>query len=217
MNAVLAGKLQEQLQQQLQDGIGRLGLKDLPAGTGEKLLAYLALLVKWNAAYNLTAVRDPQQMLVKHLLDSLSILPQVKGGTLIDVGTGAGLPGIVLAIARPELQVTLLDSNGKKVRFLKQVIAELKIANAQAVQSRVEDFDARFDVVTSRAFATLADMIGWSGQLAAEGGEFLAMKGVRPDAEIAALPAGFKTVEVLPLAVPFLDEERHLVRIVRSE
>lgn len=212
MNDALARKLQGQLH----EGIARLGLVDLPVGTEEKLLAYLALLVKWNAAYNLTAVRDPQQMLVKHLLDSLSILPQVTDGSLIDVGTGAGLPGLVLAIARPGLRVTLLDSNGKKVRFLRQVIAELKIANAQAVQSRVEEHEARYDVVTSRAFATLADMLAWSGQLAVEGGCFLAMKGQRPDEEIAALPQGFRAVDVLPLAVPFLDEERHLVRIVRG-
>lgn len=212
MNDALARKLQGQLH----EGIARLGLVDLPVGTEEKLLAYLALLVKWNAAYNLTAVRDPQQMLVKHLLDSLSILPQVADGSLIDVGTGAGLPGLVLAIARPGLRVTLLDSNGKKVRFLRQVIAELKIANAQAVQSRVEEHEARYDVVTSRAFATLADMLAWSGQLAVEGGRFLAMKGQRPDEEIAALPQGFRAVEVLPLAVPYLDEERHLVRIVRG-
>lgn len=205
------------LAKQLHDGIARLGLAGLPVGTEEKLLAYLALLLKWNAAYNLTAVRDPQQMLVKHLLDSLSILPHLRGGTLIDVGTGAGLPGMVLAIAQPALQVTLLDSNGKKVRFLRQVIAEMKIGNAQAVQSRAEEFEGRFDVVTSRAFATLADMIEWCRHMANEGGEFLAMKGVRPAAEIAALPAGFKAVEVLPLAVPFLDEERHLVRIVRGE
>lgn len=208
--------MNDALASRLHDGIARLGLTGLPTGTEEKLLAYLALLVKWNAAYNLTAVRDPQQMLVKHLLDSLSILPQLRGNTLIDVGTGAGLPGMVMALAKPGLQVTLLDSNGKKVRFLRQVIAELKIGNAQAVQSRAEAFDNRFDVVTSRAFATLADMIGWCGQMANEGGEFLAMKGVRPDTEIAALPAGFKAVEVLPLVVPFLDEERHLVRIVRS-
>lgn len=209
MTDALAGKLH--------DGIARLGLAGVPAGTEAKLLAYLALLLKWNAAYNLTAVRDPQQMLVKHLLDSLSILPHVRGGTLIDVGTGAGLPGMVLALARPELQVTLLDSNGKKVRFLRQVIAELRVGNAQAVQARVEEHDARYDVVTSRAFATLADMLAWSGQLAGEGGEFLAMKGQRPDAEIAALPAGYVVTEVRPLAVPFLDEERHLVRIVRGD
>jgi 16S rRNA (guanine527-N7)-methyltransferase len=212
MNDALARKLQGQLH----EGIARLGLADLPDGAEEKLLAYLALLVKWNAAYNLTAVRDPAEMVVKHLLDSLSILPHVRGGTLIDVGTGAGLPGMVLAIVRPDLRVTMLDSNGKKVRFLRQVIAELKVGNAQAVQSRVEEHAARYDMVTSRAFATLADMLQWSGQLAGEGGEFLAMKGQRPEAEIAALPAGYAVKEVLPLAVPFLGEERHLVRIVRG-
>lgn len=208
MNDVLAKKLH--------DGIGRLGLVGLPAGIEPQLLAYLALLVKWNAAYNLTAVRDPEQMLVKHLLDSLSLLPQLRGESLIDVGTGAGLPGLVLALAHPALRVTLLDSNGKKVRFLRQVIAELKIPNAVAVQSRAEAFEGRFEVVTSRAFATLADMIEWSAHLLAEGGEFLAMKGQRPDAEVAALPAGYRAMAVVPLKVPFLDEERHLVRIVRG-
>ncbi|MCC2637855.1 MAG: rRNA methyltransferase [Moraxellaceae bacterium] len=208
MNDALARKLHE--------GIGRLGLSGLPAGIEPQLLAYLALLLKWNAAYNLTAVRDPEQMLVKHLLDSLSLLPQLRGDSLIDVGTGAGLPGLVLALARPALRVTLLDSNGKKVRFLRQVIAEMNIPNAVAVQSRAEAFEGRFDVVTSRAFATLADMIEWSAHLLAEGGEFLAMKGQSPGAEIAALPAGYQAREVVPLQVPFLDEERHLVRIVRG-
>ncbi|HET8729799.1 MAG TPA: 16S rRNA (guanine(527)-N(7))-methyltransferase RsmG [Moraxellaceae bacterium] len=209
MNNVLAGKLH--------DGIAELGLTDLPAGTEDRLLAYLALLVKWNGAYNLTAVRDPAQMLVKHLLDSLSVLPHVKGETLIDVGTGAGLPGLVLALARPALRVTLLDSNGKKVRFLRQVIAELGIGNAEAVQSRVEEFAGHYDVVTSRAFATLADMVEWSGHLAGESGEFLAMKGVHPAEEIAALPAGFRATSVVSLTVPFLEEARHLVHIVHDD
>jgi 16S rRNA (guanine527-N7)-methyltransferase len=208
MDKVLAEKLHE--------GIARLQLTGLPQGTEERLLAYLALLMKWNGAYNLTAVREPEQMLVKHLLDSLSILPQVRGRGLIDIGTGAGLPGLVLALARPELQVTLLDSNGKKIRFLRQVIAELKIDNAQAVQSRAEQFEGQFDVVTSRAFATLADMIEWSAHLLAEKGMFLAMKGQRPDAEVAALPDGFTADRIMPLQVPFLAEERHLVRIVRQ-
>lgn len=207
MTAVLAKKLH--------DGIMSLGL-GLPAGAQERLLAYVGLLAKWNAAYNLTAVRDPEQMVVKHVLDSLSILPHVPEGTLIDVGTGGGLPGFVLAVAKPGLRVTLLDSNGKKVRFLRQAIAELGVANASAVQSRVEAFEERFDVVTSRAFATLADMVNGSGQLLAEQGEFLAMKGVRPDGEIAALPDGFVVRDVLALRVPFLDEERHLVRIARG-
>lgn len=207
MTAALAKKLHE--------GIMSLQL-DLPAGAQERLLAYVGLLAKWNAAYNLTAVRDPEQMVVKHVLDSLSILPHVPDGTLIDVGTGGGLPGFVLAVVKPGLKVTLLDSNGKKVRFLRQAIADLGVTNALAVQSRVEAFEERFDVVTSRAFATLADMVNGSEQLLAEQGEFLAMKGLRPDEEIAALPAGFVVRDVTPLRVPFLNEERHLVRIVRG-
>lgn len=199
----------------LRAGVEKLSLS-LPEGAMDRLLAYLALLVKWNGAYNLTAIRDPEQMVIKHLLDSLSIAPYVQGGSLIDVGTGAGLPGLVLAIVKPELDVTLLDSNGKKVRFLRQVIADLKIGNASAVQMRVEEFDRQFDLVSSRAFATLADMVNGSRQLLAENGEFLAMKGVHPTEEIAALPEGFSVRDVVPLTVPFLDEERHLVRIVRN-
>lgn len=199
----------------LRAGVEKLSL-GLPEGAMDKLLAYLALLVKWNAAYNLTAIRDPEQMVIKHLLDSLSIVPYVQGGSLIDVGTGAGLPGLVLAIVKPDLRVTLLDSNGKKVRFLRQVIADLQIKNAEAVQTRVEEFDRTFDLVSSRAFATLADMVNGSRQLLAGQGEFLAMKGQQPAEEIAALPAGFVVRDVVPLHVPFLDEERHLVRIVRG-
>ncbi|HCT40624.1 MAG TPA: 16S rRNA (guanine(527)-N(7))-methyltransferase RsmG [Moraxellaceae bacterium] len=199
----------------LRAGVDQLSLQ-LPDGAMEKLLAYLSLLVKWNAAYNLTAIRDPEQMVIKHLLDSLGIVPHVQGKTLIDVGTGAGLPGLMLAIAKPDLQVTLLDSNGKKVRFLRQVIADLQITNADAVQSRVEEFDRTFDLVSSRAFATLADMVNGSRQLLVDGGEFLAMKGQHPADEIAALPTGFVVRDVVPLHIPFLDEERHLVRIVHG-
>ena len=201
--------------EKLHEGVRRLGLA-LPAGCGGKLLAYVGLLGKWNAAYNLTAVRDPEQMVVKHVLDSLSLLPHVHGRTLLDVGTGAGLPGLVLAMARPELAVTLLDSNGKKVRFLRQAIAELGVPNAVAVQSRVEDFGGAFDAVASRAFATLADMVQASAHLLAPGGEFLAMKGQQPVAEMAGLPAGFAVRDVTALHVPFLNEERHLVRIARA-
>lgn len=199
----------------LRAGVEKLSLS-LPDGAMDKLLAYLALLVKWNGAYNLTAIREPEQMVIKHLLDSLSIVPHVQGRSLIDVGTGAGLPGLVLAIVKPELDVTLLDSNGKKVRFLRQVIADLTISNANAVQTRVEEFDRQFDLVSSRAFATLADMANGSQQLLADNGEFLAMKGVYPTEEIAALPEGFSVRDVVSLTVPFLDEERHLVRIVRN-
>lgn len=215
MSQAVRPALAEKLREKLQKGIAALGLT-LPADSEEKLLAYLALLVKWNGAYNLTAVRDPEQMVVKHLLDSLSILPHVQGKTLIDVGTGGGLPGFVLAVTKPELQVTLLDSNGKKIRFLRQAIAELSVSNAVAVQSRVEDFVEGFDVVTSRAFATLADMVEGSEQLLKPGGEFLAMKGVRPDEEIAALPAHIAVAGILPLTVPFLNEERHLVRLKKN-
>lgn len=208
--------MSEALAKKLHEGIVRLKLSAMPDNVEAKLLGYLALLGKWNAAYNLTAVREPEQMLVRHLLDSLSILPYVRSGSLIDIGTGAGLPGLVLAIARPELRVTLLDSNGKKLRFLRQVIAELGIANAQAVQGRAEEFDGQFDMVTSRALATLSDMLGWGGHLTDEGGEFLAMKGVHPDEEIKAMPSDFKAQAVIALQVPFLDEARHLVRIVRE-
>lgn len=204
------------LAEKLHSGIQQLQLGDLPKACEARLLAYLAMLLRWNEAYNLTAVRQPEQMLIKHLLDSLSILPHMRGRSLLDVGTGAGLPGMVLALAKPELEVTLLDSNGKKIRFLRQAIAELKVTNAQAVQSRAEEFSGGFDIVTSRAFATLADMLGWCGHLINASGEFLAMKGTRPDEEMAALPAGFRVQEVTALQVPFLQEQRHLVRIVRQ-
>lgn len=204
------------LAKKLHEGISDLRLSELPNGLEGRLLAYLALLVKWNSAYNLTAVRNPEQMLIRHLLDSLSILPLLSGKTLIDVGTGPGLPGLVLALANPAFEVSLLDSNGKKVRFVRQVIAELKVANATAVQARAESHVGRFDIVTSRAFATLADMVEWSGHLVSEGGALLAMKGVRPDQEVAALPSGYRVDGIFALRVPFLDEERHAVRIVKA-
>jgi 16S rRNA (guanine527-N7)-methyltransferase len=203
------------LAKKLCDGMAAFSLT-LPAEAADKLLGYVGLLSKWNAAYNLTAVRDPEQMLVKHVLDSLSILPHVPAGAVIDIGTGGGLPGLVLAVAHPGQRIVLLDSNGKKARFLRQAIVELNVTNAEVVQSRVEAFTERFEVVTSRAFATLADMVRGSEQLLVEGGEFLAMKGQRPDVEIAALPAGFVVREVIVLRVPFLNEERHLVRLARG-
>jgi len=204
--------MSDALARKLHDGCTAMGLA-LPAEAEARLLVYLGLLVKWNAAYNLTAIRDPEQMVVKHLLDSLSLLPHVDGNSLVDVGSRRRLPGLVLAIVRPALAVTLLDSNGKKVRFLRQVIADLGISNAEAVQTRVEDFDRRFERISSRAFATLADMVAGSRQLLAPRGEFLAMKGQRPDAEIAALPADVVVRDVIALHVPGLDEERHLVRL----
>ncbi len=178
-----------------------------------RLLDYLALLDKWNRAYNLTAVRDPLQMVTRHLLDSLAIAPYLRGARLIDVGTGGGLPGVPMAILFPEREFHLLDSNGKKTRFLFQVKTALGLDNMTVHQARVEAFqpDAAFDTVLSRAFATLADMVAGCRQLLAPDGHFLAMKGVHPEDEIAALAGVCDIQAVHPLQVPGLDEQRHLV------
>ncbi len=203
------------LQRRLEQGMAALGLQ-LPPGAVERLLDYLDLLVRWNAAYNLTAVRDPAEMVTRHLLDSLAILPYVSGTTLADLGTGPGLPGIVLAIAAPGRAITLVDSNGKKVRFLREAIRSLKLERVHAVQSRVEAVDGQFDCITARAFATLADMLGWGGHLLAPGGRWLAMKGRRPDDELEALPPGFVLESMHALVVPGLEGERHLAVIRRA-
>ena len=204
------------LQARLEQGVAALGLS-LPADAMSRLLDYQALLQRWNAAYNLTAVRDPADMITRHLLDSLAILPFVSGATLADLGTGPGLPGIVLAIAAPGRAITLVDSNGKKVRFLREAIRSLKLEGVQAVQSRVEDVQGQFDCITARAFATLADMLGWGGHLLAPDGRWLAMKGRRPDDELEALPPGFVLEAMHALAVPGLEGERHLAVIRRAE
>ena len=203
------------VEERLRTGIEQLHLQ-LDEAVVAQLLRYLTGLMKWNKAFNLTAVRDPEQMVVKHLLDSLSILPFVDEGSLIDVGTGAGLPGLVVAIVQPQRAVTLLDSNGKKTRFLKQMAAEMQLDNVTVVQARAEEFAGQFDRVTSRAFASLADMVNWCAHLLAPGGCFLAMKGQHPGAEIDALPAGFRVEAVRSLIVPLLHEERHLVCINRA-
>ncbi|MDT0177543.1 16S rRNA (guanine(527)-N(7))-methyltransferase RsmG [Enterobacter sp. BRE11] len=184
----------------------------------EQLVAYVGLLDKWNKAYNLTSVRDPQQMLVRHILDSIVVAPHLKGERFIDVGTGPGLPGIPLAIVLPQAHFTLLDSLGKRVRFLRQVQHELGLSNITPVQSRVEAFPSEppFDGVISRAFASLQDMVNWCHHLPSAQGQFYALKGVRPDDEIASLPAGFRLVAVEALQVPELDGERHLVIIGRE-
>ena len=187
----------------------------LPDGGGVRLSAYLALLERWNRAYNLTAVRDPAAMVVRHLLDSLSILPWLIGPRILDVGSGAGLPGIPLAIVRPQHDFFLLDSNGKRTRFLIQVVAELQLKNVHVVRGRVEDYqpEALFDSIVSRAFATLADMVVDAGKLCAPTGRLLAMKGVFPDDELARLPPDYAVVGVHRLQVPSLDAERHLVHL----
>ncbi|WP_409075025.1 16S rRNA (guanine(527)-N(7))-methyltransferase RsmG [Pantoea sp. C3] len=184
----------------------------------QQLIGYVSLLDKWNKAYNLTSVRDPQQMLVRHILDSIVVAPHLKGSRFIDVGTGPGLPGIPLAIVMPEAHFTLLDSLGKRVRFLRQVQHELGLENITPVQIRVEEFPSEppFDGVISRAFASLEDMVNWCHHLPAPEGRFFALKGVRPDDEIASLPAGYKLDAVVELKVPQLDGERHLVIIGRE-
>lgn len=185
----------------------------------QQLVAYIGLLDKWNKAYNLTSVRDPQQMLVRHILDSIVVAPHLKGERFIDVGTGPGLPGIPLAIVMPQAHFTLLDSLGKRVRFLRQVQHELALNNITPVQSRVEAFPSEppFDGVISRAFASLQDMVNWCHHLPAADGAFYALKGVRPDDEIASLPEGFRLVSIEALKVPELDGERHLVVIARQQ
>ncbi|MDO8860110.1 16S rRNA (guanine(527)-N(7))-methyltransferase RsmG [Haliea sp. E1-2-M8] len=185
------------------------------SGQQTQLLAYLALLCKWNQAYNLTAVRDPAAMVTRHLLDSLAVAPWLRGSYCIDVGTGAGLPGVPLAIMFPEREFHLLDSNGKKTRFLFQVQTALPLPNITIHHARVEDFrpQRRFDAVLSRAFASLADMIAGTRHLLRPEGVFLAMKGARPDHELEAVAEQCRVRGVHPLAVPGLDEQRHLVEL----
>ncbi len=183
----------------------------------ERLLTYHQMLVKWNKAYNLTAVRDPAQMISRHLVDSLSVLPWIGEGRLLDVGSGPGLPGIPLAICRPDLQVTTLDSNGKKTRFQVQVKAELGLDNLSVINGRVEGVEAEpFDMVISRAFASIADMLNLSGHLATDQGVFLAMKGLYPEAEMEQMPAGFELRETHRLQLPDTDGERHLLILGRA-
>jgi 16S rRNA (guanine527-N7)-methyltransferase len=200
------------IEQQLAAGIAALGLT-LPDGAEAKLLAYLALLDKWNRVYNLTAVRDAERMVSHHLLDSLAAVPYFQGGAVLDVGSGGGLPGIPLAIARPELQVTLIDSIAKKTAFLLQAKAELGLANLQVVTGRVEDFrpESGFDVVTSRAFSDLKEFVTLTRHLLKPTGRWLAMKGLYPNEEIAQLPAGVKVSADHALVVPGLEASRHLI------
>jgi len=189
----------------------------------DRLLDYLALLAKWNAVYNLTAVRDPSQMVVQHLLDSLAAVPAFDSANrVLDVGSGGGLPGMVLAIwareSRPDMRIAMIDTVHKKTAFLTQVKAELGLANVTVYTGRVEELqvDPLFDVITSRAFADLSDFVNWSGHLLAEGGRFIAMKGLAASEETDRLPAEWRVLDRTPLTVPSLDAERHLVIIARA-
>jgi 16S rRNA (guanine527-N7)-methyltransferase len=234
----------------LDAGLAALGLDQALA---EPLTRYLSLLQRWNAAYNLTAIRDPREMVTKHLLDSLAMVPAMVGvpglkvgvpdsgapekvgvpdphpdpdlpdpdphpAALADLGTGPGLPGIPLAIAIPGLRVTLVESNGKKARFLREAVRTLGLGDVEVAESRIEALDrpGRYAAITARALATLPQILTLGGHLLAADGVLLAMKGARPDEEIAALPPGWAVREVRPLRVPGLDAERHLVVIGRE-
>ena len=202
----------------LAQGAQVLGL-GLSAQQAKQLLAYLALLQRWNATYNLTAVRDPQAMLVQHLLDCLAVLPPLlrqlpTGGRVLDVGSGGGLPGVVLAVMAPQLDVTCVDTVGKKAAFVRQVAGALRLPNLRAVHARVEQLTAApFALITSRAFASLADFVALTRAHLAEGGSWMAMKGQTPGDEIADLPAGVTVFHVERLQVPGLDAQRCLVWI----
>ena len=200
----------------LESGLRAMGLDTALASP---LQAYLALLDRWNRAYNLTAIRDPREMVGKHVLDSLAMQPYVRDlDTLADLGTGAGFPGIPLALALPDLRVTLVESNGKKARFLREAVRTLQLDNARVAESRIEALDepAAYDAITARALATLPLILQLGGHLLRPGGQLLAMKGARPDDEIAALPSGWGLQSVHALTVPGLVAERHLVVVART-
>ena len=206
----------------LSEGVEELGLA-LSDAQLDKLLDYVALLAKWNAVYNLTAIRDPRQMLNQHILDSLSIVPHLASlgpSSVLDVGSGGGLPGIVLAIVLSDWTVTLNDVVHKKTAFQAQAKTELGLTNLSVVTGRVEtlkpgvEVPAKFDVIVSRSFAELADFVTLARHLVAEKGAIWAMKGVRPDGEIERLPAGSHAKQIIRLKVPSLEAERHLVEVV---
>ena len=207
----------DEFRPRLVEGAEQLGVQ-LSESQASQLLCYLALLNKWNKAYNLTAVRNPEEMLYRHLLDSLSVVSWVKGERIIDVGTGPGLPGIPLAILFPETQFTLLDSNGKKTRFLTQCKLEMGLDNITVIHGRVEDFqpEVPFDQVISRAFSAIENMVNWCGHLVNGEGEFLAMKGLFPEEELTSLPEGYTVDESHALDVPGCDGERHLIIIRKN-
>jgi 16S rRNA (guanine527-N7)-methyltransferase len=183
----------------------------LPDEAQHKLLAFRDLLLKWNKTYNLTALRDPAQAISHHLLDSLAILPHVGAGPLLDVGSGGGLPGIPLAIARPDLSVSMVDTVQKKTTFLQQAVIELALRNVTVHHARVEEMQGQYAQISSRAFAEIGLFISLTRHLLAPGGRWLAMKGVRPDDELKTLPADVMVEAIIPLAVPGLDAERHLI------
>ncbi len=205
---------QQQLEQQLHQGLIALDL-DLSADIQAQLLCFIRLLVKWNKAYNLTAIRDPADMVIKHLLDSLAMLPFLTSGEVIDIGTGPGLPGIPLSLARIDNRFTLLDSNSKKTRFVSQAVMELGIRNVTVVQSRAEAYKSAqpYDVVVARAFAGIKDLLQRVQHLCAPGARVIAMKGQYPEGEMEGWPSGFSCESVERINIPDMQAERHVVLI----
>ena len=201
----------------LLDGARALAL-DLDEAQLARLVAHLDLLDQWNARMNLTAIRDRPAQLTKHLLDSLAVQPYLRGQRIADVGSGAGFPGIPLAIVEPQRHFSLIESTGKKCRFLEHVRDELQLKNVEVVQARAENYqpEVRFDTVVARAVGPLAGLVKAAGALVVGGGRLLAMKGRYPQDELAARLNGWKVAAVHPLSVPGLDEERHLVELCRS-
>ena len=199
---------------QLQRGLIALGMT-LQREVQQRLLDYIALIEKWNRVYNLTAIRDPEKMVSHHLLDSLAVAPHVHAEQLLDVGSGAGLPGIPLALANSAMRVTLLDSSHKKCAFLNQAVIELELKNVEVCNERIETWrtDRKFDLIISRAFTDVAEFVRMTEHLLAPGGVFAAMKGLHPYEEIEKLPPHCNVGSVLPLAVPGLEGARHLVLI----
>ncbi|MCW5627023.1 MAG: 16S rRNA (guanine(527)-N(7))-methyltransferase RsmG [Burkholderiales bacterium] len=205
------------LDDMLARGAADLGVPLSPAAL-RKLLDYQALLAKWNRVYNLTAIREPERVVSHHLLDSLAVVPHLEGHRVADIGTGAGLPGIPIAILRPQWVLALVDSNHKKMAFVTQALAELQITNGVARRDRVEQWRPvdPFDQVVSRAFADLPDFVKVAGHLVRPGGQLVAMKGLHPYEEIAQLPADWVCIRVQPLEVPGVDGQRHLVFLQRA-
>lgn len=205
------------LQGHLQRALSETAL-NISESQQQQLIALTELIHKWNKAYNLTSVRDPQDMLIRHILDSVVVAPHIQGQHFIDVGTGPGLPGLPLAIVMPQQQFVLLDSLGKRIRFIKQAVFELGLENVTAVQARVEDYQPEkpFDGVLSRAFASIKDMLHWCQHLVDSQGTFLALKGQVPAQELDSLPQGFTVRDIIRLEIPGLQAERHLIKMIKN-
>jgi 16S rRNA (guanine527-N7)-methyltransferase len=208
----------ENLRPVLESGLDALCIK-LTKEQQDKIIKYLIILSKWNSVYNLTAIRDPKEMMTHHVLDSLSAVPAfTEAQNVLDVGSGGGLPGMILAICYPDKKISMIDTVSKKTAFLNQAKAELGLNNVTVYSARVESLQVNqpFDVITSRAFSELNNFVNWSQHLLAEGGRFIAMKGVHPQGEMERLPEGWEVKDVRPLTVPGLDAERHLIFIQKT-